>query len=153
MEQFSVAWTSVHSVHLCKRTEVNTFVFPSWIHFSACEINFTYRKSEGVLQISKMAGDQNVASMLVKMQVLIQHISEMENEFIAWFHVCTKSNKNDWKLQVPSSYEKGLEMLLYLEKLLKKTNLHHFSPEGILTRKHSCDFLCTKLLCTWKVEN
>ena len=98
MEQFSVAWTSVHSVHLCKRTEVNTFVFPSLIHFSACEINFTYRKSAGVLQISKMAGDQNVASMLVN-----QHILEMENEFIAWFHVCTKSNKNDWKLQVPSS--------------------------------------------------
>ena len=34
-----------------------------------------------------MAGDQNVASMLVKMQVLIQHILELENEFIAWFHV------------------------------------------------------------------
>ena len=32
-----------------------------------------------------MAGDQNVASML--MQVLIQHISEMENEFMTWFHV------------------------------------------------------------------
>ena len=32
-----------------------------------------------------MAGDQNVALML--MQVLIQHISDMENEFMAWFHV------------------------------------------------------------------
>ena len=31
-----------------------------------------------------MAGDQNVASIL--MQVLIQHISDMENEFMAWFH-------------------------------------------------------------------
>ena len=87
MEQFSVPWTSFHSVHLCKRTEVNTFLFPSLIHFSACQINFTYRKSAGVLQISKMARDQNVASMLVKMQVLIQHILEIETEFIAWFHV------------------------------------------------------------------
>ena len=42
MEQFSVPWTSVHSVCLCKRTEVNTFLFPSLIHFSACQINFTY---------------------------------------------------------------------------------------------------------------
>ena len=32
-----------------------------------------------------MAGDQNVVLML--MQVLIQHISDMENEFMAWFHV------------------------------------------------------------------
>ena len=32
-----------------------------------------------------MAGYQNVALML--MQVLIQHISDMENEFMAWFHV------------------------------------------------------------------
>ena len=32
-----------------------------------------------------MAGDQNVALML--MQVLIQHISDIENEFMAWFHV------------------------------------------------------------------
>ena len=32
-----------------------------------------------------MAGDQNVALML--MQVPIQHISDMENEFMAWFHV------------------------------------------------------------------
>ena len=30
-----------------------------------------------------MAVDQNVALML--MQVLIQHISDMENEFMAWF--------------------------------------------------------------------
>ena len=35
--------------------------------------------------ISKIAGDQNVALML--MQVLIRHISDMENEFVAWFHV------------------------------------------------------------------
>ena len=45
MEQFSVPWTSVHSVvHPCKRTEVNTFLFPL-IHFSACQypIKFTYR--------------------------------------------------------------------------------------------------------------
>ena len=71
MEQFSVPRTSVLSVRLCKRTEVNTFLFPSLIHFSACQypINFTYRKSAGVLQISKMEGDQNVALML--MQVLI----------------------------------------------------------------------------------
>ena len=87
MEQFSVPWTSVHSVHLCKRTEVNTFLFPSLIHFSACQypINFTYRKSAGFLQVSKTAGDQNVALML--MQVLIQRISDMENEFITWFQV------------------------------------------------------------------
>ena len=87
LEQFSVPWTSVHSVRLCKRTEVNTFLFSSLIHFSACQcpINFTYRKSAGVLQISKIADDQNVALML--MQVLIQHISDMENEFMAWFHV------------------------------------------------------------------
>ena len=32
-----------------------------------------------------MVGDQNVALML--MQVLIQHISDMENEYMAWFHV------------------------------------------------------------------
>ena len=32
-----------------------------------------------------MAGDKYVALML--MQVLIQHISDMENEFMAWFHV------------------------------------------------------------------
>ena len=32
-----------------------------------------------------MAGDQNVALML--MQVLIQLISNMENKFMAWFHV------------------------------------------------------------------
>ena len=32
-----------------------------------------------------MAGDHNVALML--MQALIQHISDMENEFMAWFHV------------------------------------------------------------------
>ena len=32
-----------------------------------------------------MEGDQNVALML--MQVLIQHISDMENEYMAWFHV------------------------------------------------------------------
>ena len=32
-----------------------------------------------------MASDQNVALML--MQVLIQHISDIENEFTAWFHV------------------------------------------------------------------
>ena len=32
-----------------------------------------------------MASNQNVALML--MQVLIQHISDMENEFMAWFHV------------------------------------------------------------------
>ena len=32
-----------------------------------------------------MAGDQKVALML--MQVLIQHISDMKNEFMAWFHV------------------------------------------------------------------
>ena len=32
-----------------------------------------------------MAGDQNVALML--MQVLIQHISDMENEFMSWFRV------------------------------------------------------------------
>ena len=31
-----------------------------------------------------MAGDQNVALML--MQVLIQHISDMENEFMVWLH-------------------------------------------------------------------
>ena len=84
MEQFPVPWTSVHSVSLCKRTEVNTFLFPSLIHFSSCEypINFRYQKSPGFLQISKMASDQNVALML--MQVLIQHISD---EFMAWFHV------------------------------------------------------------------
>ena len=48
MEQFSVPWMSVH--------------------FSACQypINFTYRKRSGVLQISKMAGDQNVALMLME---------------------------------------------------------------------------------------
>ena len=86
MEQFSVPWTSVHSVRLCKKTETNTFLFPFLIHFSACQylINFTYGKSPDFLQISKMAGDQNVALML--MQVLIQHISDMENEFMAWFH-------------------------------------------------------------------
>ena len=33
-----------------------------------------------------MAGDQNVALMLL-MQVLIQHISDIEDEFMAWFHV------------------------------------------------------------------
>ena len=66
---------------------MNTFPFPSLIHFSACRypINFTYRKSAGVLQISKMASDQNVTLML--MQVLNQHISDMENEFMAWLHV------------------------------------------------------------------
>ena len=32
-----------------------------------------------------MAGDQNVALLL--MQVLIQHISDIENEFMAWYHV------------------------------------------------------------------
>ena len=32
-----------------------------------------------------MAGDQNVALML--MQVLIQHISDMENELMARFHI------------------------------------------------------------------
>ena len=32
-----------------------------------------------------MASDQNVALML--MQVLIQHFSDMENEFMTWFHV------------------------------------------------------------------
>ena len=66
---------------------MDTFLFSFLIHFSACQypINFTYRKSPGFLQISKMAGDQNVALML--MQVLIQHISDMENEFMAWFHV------------------------------------------------------------------
>ena len=32
-----------------------------------------------------MAVDQNVA--LVSMQVLFQHISDMENEFMVWFHV------------------------------------------------------------------
>ena len=32
-----------------------------------------------------MAGYQNVALML--MQVLTQHISDMENESMAWFHV------------------------------------------------------------------
>ena len=32
-----------------------------------------------------MAGDQNVALMLI--QVLIQYISDMENEFMPWFHV------------------------------------------------------------------
>ena len=84
----SVPWTSVHSVCLCKRTEVNTFLF--LIHFFTCQypIHFTYRESPVatvILQISKMAGDQNVASML--MQVLIQHISDIENEFMAWFHV------------------------------------------------------------------
>ena len=87
MEQFSVPWTSVHSVRLCKRTEVNTFLFPSLIHFSACQypINFTYQKDLGFLQISKMAGNQNVALML--MQVLVQHISNTKNEFMACFHV------------------------------------------------------------------
>ena len=87
MEQFSVPWTSVHAVRLCKRTEVNTFLFPPLIHFSICQypIKFTYQTSSGVLQISKMAGDQNAAMVL--MQVLIQHISDMENEFMAWFHV------------------------------------------------------------------
>ena len=87
MEQFSVPWTSVHSVHLCKRTEVNTFLFPSLIHFSACQypINLTYQKKHRRSTNIQMAGDQNVALML--MQVLIQHISDMENEFMAWFHV------------------------------------------------------------------
>ena len=93
MEQFSVPWTSVHSVRLCKRMEVNTFLF--LIHFSTCQypIHFTYRESQvatGILQVSKMAGDQNVASML--MQVLIQHISDIENEFMAWFHVFLLDN-------------------------------------------------------------
>ena len=83
MEQFSVSWTSVHSVHLCKKMQGSTFLFLFLIHFSACQypINFTYRKSPGFPKISKMAGDQNVAVML--MQALIQHISDMENEFMA----------------------------------------------------------------------
>ena len=80
MEQFSVPWTSFHSVRLCTRTEANTPLFLFLIHFSACQypINFTYRKSAGFLQISKMAGNRNVALML--MQVLIQYISGMQNE-------------------------------------------------------------------------
>ena len=83
MEQFSVPWMSVHS----KRTVVNTFLFPFLIHLSTCQcpFDFTHRKSPGFLQISKMAGDQNVVFML--MQVLIQHVSGMGNEFMAWFHV------------------------------------------------------------------
>ena len=87
MEQLSVPWTNVHSVRLCNTTKANTFLSPSLIHFPACQypINFTYRKSADVPQISKMAGDQNIALMLV--QVLIQHISDMENEFVAWLHV------------------------------------------------------------------
>ena len=74
IEQFSVPWRSVHSVHLCKRTEVNTFLFPSLIHFSACQ------SISNEFHLWK-----NVALML--MQVLIQYISDMENEFMAWFHV------------------------------------------------------------------
>ena len=82
-----VPWTSVHSVRLCKRTQVNTFLFPPLIHLSICQypINFKYRESTGFLQIFKLAGDQNVT--LTLMQVLIQDISNLENESMAWFQV------------------------------------------------------------------
>ena len=70
-----------------KRKKVNTFLLQSLIDFPACQypINFTYRKSAGFLQISKMAGDQNVALMF--MQVLIQHPWDIKNEFMALFQV------------------------------------------------------------------
>ena len=65
---------------------VFTFLFPSLIHFSLSISNqFYISKSAGFLQLSKMAGDQSVTLML--MQVLIQYISDKENEFMAWFQV------------------------------------------------------------------
>ena len=56
-ERFSVLWTSVHSVCLCKTMECE--------HFSVSILN-----------------------SLFHLMLLIQHIiSDMENEFMAWFHV------------------------------------------------------------------
>ena len=69
-----------------------------------------------------MAGDQNVALMF--MQVLIEHISGIENEFMTWFHVFFLDNVIEIG-QLMGYFEKPRE---YLESRYQNESRNSRSP-------------------------